>query len=254
VAIGDLHGDLSATRRALRLAGAIDGADQWVGGKLVVVQTGDVVDRGNEDRAVLALLLHVREQAARAGGELLLLNGNHELMNAALDFRYVTTASMADFEPEGGRAPAFSPGGPYARRFAEQPIAARVGDSVFVHGGVLTKHVNYGLDRMNDEVRAWLRGELPGPPDIMVASDGLLWTRLYSSTPSVQDCEQLQNVLASLGAVRMIVGHTVQAAGVNGACEGRVWRIDVGLSAYYGGPMEVLEIKGDKLTVLRAGS
>src|ERR1700733_10552472 len=41
VAIGDLHGDLDHTRRALRLAGAIDAGDRWTGGHLVVVQTGD---------------------------------------------------------------------------------------------------------------------------------------------------------------------------------------------------------------------
>ncbi len=32
VAIGDLHGDLEAARSALRLAGAIDEQDQWIGG------------------------------------------------------------------------------------------------------------------------------------------------------------------------------------------------------------------------------
>ncbi|MBW1907596.1 MAG: hypothetical protein JRJ24_20325 [Deltaproteobacteria bacterium] len=32
VAIGDLHGDLEATRAALHLAGAIDEDDRWVGG------------------------------------------------------------------------------------------------------------------------------------------------------------------------------------------------------------------------------
>jgi len=33
------------------------------------------------------------------------------------------------------------------------------------------------------------------------------------------------------GAARMVVGHTIQDAGINGACGGRVLRIDVGLSA-----------------------
>ena len=45
VAIGDLHRDLIATRTALRLAGAIDERDRWVGGTTVVVQTGDQLDR-----------------------------------------------------------------------------------------------------------------------------------------------------------------------------------------------------------------
>src|SRR5262245_45911028 len=47
VAIGDLHGDLDSARRALVLAGAIDDKDAWIGGKLVVVQTGDEIDRGD---------------------------------------------------------------------------------------------------------------------------------------------------------------------------------------------------------------
>ena len=32
IALGDLHGDLNATRQALHLAGAIDESDHWVGG------------------------------------------------------------------------------------------------------------------------------------------------------------------------------------------------------------------------------
>ena len=40
VAFGDVHGDLEAARGALRLAGAIDEQDRWIGGDLIVVQTG----------------------------------------------------------------------------------------------------------------------------------------------------------------------------------------------------------------------
>ena len=36
VAIGDVHGDLGAARRALRLAGAIDEEDKWIGGELAL--------------------------------------------------------------------------------------------------------------------------------------------------------------------------------------------------------------------------
>lgn len=265
VAIGDLHGDLDATRRALKLAGAIDDADAWVGGELVVVQTGDDVDRGDDDRAVLDLLDRLRDEAKAKGGMLLVLNGNHELMNASLDFRYATEASKRAFDelaaprraavpavPEGvrGRANAFFPAGPYAKRLAERPLVAIVGDSVFVHGGVLMKHVDYGLDRMDGEVRGWLRGD-GSPPAVVLSEDGPVWTRLYSAQPGKRECDELGRVLARLGSKRMVMGHTPQRPDITSACDERAWRIDTGMSKHYGGRVEALEITGETVRVLK---
>jgi hypothetical protein len=238
IAIGDLHGDLEATRRALRLAGAIDASDHWSGGTRVVVQTGDEIER-------------LRGEAKQAGGELIALSGNHELMNVAHDYRYVTPGSFASFSDEPGRRKAFDPGGPYATLLAARPIFMKVGDSVFVHGGILLKHVVYGLNRMSDEVRAWMRGERAEPPPIVASDDGPIWTRSYSTDVPAPDCQQLAQVLLTLGAKRMVVGHTVQPHGINSACNGQVWRIDVGLSRFYGGPLQVLELSGDQAKVLR---
>ena len=44
MAIGDLHGDLSAARTALRLAGAIDSTDTWIGGDLVEKTRREMTD------------------------------------------------------------------------------------------------------------------------------------------------------------------------------------------------------------------
>ena len=63
----------------------------------------------------------------------------------------------------------------------------------------------------------------------------------------------LRGVLIDLEATRIVMGHTVQEDGISSACEGRAWRIDVGMAARYGGPVEVLEIIGDSVRVLRAG-
>ena len=63
VAIGDVHGDLAATRAALRLAGAIDGDNHWKGGKLVVVQTGDQLDRGDDEAEILDFFERLRDEA-----------------------------------------------------------------------------------------------------------------------------------------------------------------------------------------------
>jgi hypothetical protein len=270
VAIGDLHGDLDAARRVLRLAGAIDVKDAWIGGKLVVVQTGDAVDRGDDDRAILDLLERLKGEAAKAGGELIAMSGNHEIMNASFDFRYVTpgafktfgdvppknsetAAALAKLEPEArGRAAAFAPGGPYAAMIAKRPIIYRVGDTMFVHGGILPKHVTFGIDRINDETRAWLLGEQSTPPRPVTAEDGPLWTRMYSAAPGREECATLNETLTMLGAKRMVMGHTVQRNGISPACDGKAWRIDVGLAKFYAGPMQALAIEGDVVTVLKS--
>lgn len=43
---GDLHGDYQRTLDALRVTQLIDENDNWIGNKTVLVQTGDITDRG----------------------------------------------------------------------------------------------------------------------------------------------------------------------------------------------------------------
>ena len=263
-----MHGDLEATRGVLRLAGAIDERDAWVGGDLVLVQTGDQLDRGDDERAILDLLDRIRNEAAAVGGAVYILNGNHELMNAAGDLRYVTAGGLLDFsdvsgvdinDPRGqsmppqrrGRFLAFVPGGPYSRRLASRNVIQQVGDTVFVHGGVLPEHVRYGIERINHETQAWLRGEADPPANVIADDQSPVWTRRYSDDPDAEDCALLGEALAAIPAARMVVGHTVHTEGIRSACEGKVWLIDVGMAAYYGGHPEALEIRGDALRVLR---
>ncbi len=267
VALGDLHGDLPATREALRLGGAIDESDHWIGGELIVVQTGDQLDRGDDEQEILELLARLQIEATAAGGALHLLNGNHELMNTRLDFRYITAGGFVDFqdaveigEPDSlvlahepdqqARVAAFRPGGPYAKMLAERPVVLIIDDNVFVHGGVLPMHLEYGLDRINEEVRDWFLG-LGEPPDFIHTRNSPTWTRKYSDEVEADDCLQLAEVLNRLGAARMIVGHTVQDNGIGSFCDDRVWCIDAGMSEYYGSHIEVLEIEDDQIRVLR---
>ncbi|MGN6104923.1 MAG: metallophosphoesterase [Kofleriaceae bacterium] len=259
VAIGDLHGDLAATRAVLRLAGAIDDADRWIGGKLVLVQTGDILDRGDDEQAILDLFARLTGEARAAGGAVIQLLGNHELMNAAADFRYVTAAAMSDFDDVPGvdgskfeRAPeiarkrlaALTPGGIYARRLAGFDVIAIVGDTVFSHAGVLGDWAGQ-VDAANLSSRCWLDGQAGGfdePPAVLTSDDSPVWTRAVGGSSA--DCAAVRRALRELGASRMVVGHTVQARGINALCDGAVWRIDVGLGKSYGGPIEVLELAG----------
>jgi hypothetical protein len=67
-----------------------------------------------------------------------------------------------------------------------------------------------------------------------------VWTREWGGDQV--DCARLQQALHALGARRMVVGHTVQASGINSQCDGALWRIDVGLAKLYGGPIQALEV------------
>jgi len=97
VAIGDLHGDVKAARSALRLGGAIDEAGKWIGGALVVVQTGDQLDRGDDEPQILDLFARLEREAKAAGGALYPLDGNHEVMNLLGHTRDATPAIYATF-------------------------------------------------------------------------------------------------------------------------------------------------------------
>ncbi len=266
VAIGDLHGDLKVAKRAFVLAGATNDKDQWVGGQLVVVQTGDILDRGDDDRELLNFLDQQESAAKLAGGHVYRLNGNHEVMNVQGDFRYVSEQGFKAFanEPstgrpdaaerpaeQRGRAEAFLPGGRMARKLSVYPIVWIVGDSVFAHGGVLPKHLRYGLDEMNSEVGAWMRGEGPLPKKLQGDSTPF-WIRDYGEQVGDEVCAKLDTVLNVLKTKRLVVGHTPQKGGISFGCNQHLARIDVGLSAYYGhNPTEVLEIADGKMRVLK---
>jgi hypothetical protein len=266
IAIGDLHGDLSAARAALRLGGAIDADDHWAGGTLSVVQTGDQIDRADEDRDVLDLFERLTSEAQAAGGRVVALDGNHEVMNVQGDYRYVTPAAAEAFagvSPASplargasgawaARAAAFLPGGGYAVKLSERRLIAVVGDSVFVHGGVLPEHVSYGIARINREAHDWMLGGNGPVPAILQSERAPIWIRDYSQDPvSEQSCAVLAEVLRVLEVKRMVVGHTTQKNGISSACGDRVYRIDVGMSRYFGGPIQVLQINAGKVQVLR---
>ncbi len=273
IAIGDNHADLFQALKALQIGGVIDESLNWIGGDTIVVQTGDILDRGVEEREIIDFYESLRTEAEAAGGQVVNMNGNHEIMTAYADYRYLQEEACAAFSDLAGldtsnpafdeftdencklRAAAFWPGGPYAQIIADWLMVAVVQDTVFVHGGVHQKHLDYGIDEINAMTRAWLMGEgdldynqVGGGPDVFSVD----WDRTYSDDeipPTVDQCDDLANVLEQLGVVRMVVGHTVQSH-INTVCDDMAWRIDTGMAEYYGGVVEVIEILDGNVSVL----
>ncbi|MCK6506426.1 metallophosphoesterase [Myxococcota bacterium] len=241
VAVGDLHGDPQAALDTLRLAGLVDAEGRWAGGAAVLVQTGDTTDRGPSSRAVLELMVRLQQEAAAAGGQVVALLGNHEVMNLQGDWRYVSEADLADFGGEGARRAALAPEGALGRWLREQPAVARVGDTVFVHGGVRPAWAALGVDGLAAAVDDALEGR--ASPEVL-GDEGPLWYRGYLLAPEPVACAELGQALVALGARRMVVGHTTQKTGrIAARCGGQLLAIDTGISGHYGGNRAALELR-----------
>ena len=97
VVIGDVHGAFPEFVSILQHMGLTDADRRWTGKSTILVQTGDVMDRGPEARKALDFLMELESQAAKQNGKVIPLLGNHEVMNMIGDLRYVTAADYASF-------------------------------------------------------------------------------------------------------------------------------------------------------------
>lgn len=168
IAFADVHGAYSELTALLQSVGVVDANLKWTAGKAHVVSLGDLLDRGDDSRKVMDLLMRLQQEAAAAGGSMHLVLGNHEAMNVLGDLRYVdkgefasyasdedaaeraerkmeylarvpaaTDADFARLFPPGffGHRKLLGPDGKYGRWLLEQPVVVRINDTVYMHGG-----------------------------------------------------------------------------------------------------------------------
>jgi hypothetical protein len=105
IVIGDIHGNFQLLVDRLRAGRVLqeekdDDEDdtniylfpRWKRGEnAIVVQVGDILDRGADELACLALLARLSHEAQQYGGTIIVLLGNHEIMNIGGDFRCVAS-------------------------------------------------------------------------------------------------------------------------------------------------------------------
>ena len=100
VAVADSHGAYPEFVAILQRVALIDGNRQWVGSSSVLVQLGDVIDRGKRSRECLDLVMDLERQAPKQNGRVIPILGNHEVMNLMGDLRYLVPEDYQAFATE----------------------------------------------------------------------------------------------------------------------------------------------------------
>lgn len=157
---------------------------------------------------------------------------------------------------------AWGPEGELGRWASGNPAVVKIGDTVFVHGGLSAEYAPLGIDEINRRVAAAMRAADASPSGILSDPLGPLWYRgLITRDPKADPNgvaaatgkprpgidQELAAVLAATGARRIVVGHTPSLSGIVVANGGRLVRIDSGISRHYGGPLSWLEIVGGQV-------
>jgi hypothetical protein len=274
IAIGDLHGDYHALQMALQKGKVINKLGNWIGGNTHVVQLGDILDRRSrldsnnmqkkccDEAKIMDTLYSLQKESRKFGGGVHCILGNHELMNVMGDFRYTTPGTNKCFGGILQRKKLFQPGGILAKKIAKHSHAIiKIGDWVFVHGGLLPHHLQkYTISEINRLLKNILLGKVSlsklntRQKEIVLDENGIFWTRLLSG--EYPHCKLVTQTLKLLGIGKyggIVVGHTPQEEGINSCCHGNVWKVDSGMSLAFGKHnakrIQVLEILGNGKTV-----
>lgn len=274
VAIGDIHGDydkLTAVLHLCKVTEQVAGKERWIASNTHLVQTGDVLGRGSDSKRAMDLLMDLEEQAAKAGGRVHALIGNHEFINMAGIWLFVSDAELAAFGEGPRNAPlgkpltgdfphyreAFSPSGRYGKWISGHNVIVRINGTLFMHGGLSPNYQDKDIVQINETLRAELRRERDIKTGIGEDQTGpIAYRGLSEAAPAAEIEAKVQAVLAAQKARRIVVAHTVQKNGIALLAGDRLALIDVGLSrAMNDAPPTCLVLEptptGDKVTIVK---
>jgi hypothetical protein len=149
------------------------------------------------------------------------------------------------------RSEAFSAQGRYGKWLRQRPVLAKVNGVAFLHGGLTPEVAALGCDAINARVRRELNEDLaqtrkdPSTP-LVTGENGPLWYRGLAKDDESTLAPQVDEVLRSLGARAIVVGHSVTGDGrIQVRLGGRVFGIDIGMSEVYGSHLGALEVGAD---------
>ena len=142
IAVSDVHGMYSKLVVLLQNAKLIDEHKNWIGGRTLLIITGDSIDKGKESIPVVDLWIQLRKQARVSGGAVAVLLGNHEAEFLASEkhpkHNEKADAFLDEIKDSGGNIRDwYNPNNKYGAYMRSLPLAAKVGRWVFSHAGMV---------------------------------------------------------------------------------------------------------------------
>ncbi|MCL1894531.1 MAG: metallophosphoesterase [Holophagaceae bacterium] len=231
-AISDVHGTFDVMRDLLIAHKVINKKNRWTFGKGHLVIAGDIADRGDHMTEAYWFIRALEESAIRAGGGVHMIIGNHEAMIMTGDYRYMNPyyANKVDGMPELGQL--WGKQSEICRWLQSRPMMIKLGNILFVHGGISTEFMSRGLDKAiaNKELRFLPREERNELDRFLLGNAGPLWYRgmiLGDQQDSITTTD-LEKILTHFGVERIAVGHTT-VLNSRAFHDGKVIAIDAGI-------------------------
>lgn len=148
---------------------------------------------------------------------------------------------------------AWSPEGKFGSWVIENQAIARVGRTLFLHGGVSPSLLAFSIDEINDKVKRELSGQRGEELGLSEADDGPLWYRGLASGDEAAEADHVARALEAFDVDRIVVGHTPGMGTVVPRFGGKVLVIDTGIAEYYGSHLASLRIEDENYFTIQNG-
>ncbi|MDP9423327.1 MAG: metallophosphoesterase [Pseudomonadota bacterium] len=159
---------------------------------------------------------------------------------------------------------AWRPDGELGKWALANPAVVKLGNTLFVHGGISSAFAHLPVDEINRQAAAALRAQDASLTAIINHPQGPLWYRGLitrgdgdeatlapvppgTTIPLTID-QEIDLALKNYAVKRIVVAHTPSRSGIIAGAAGKLWRIDSAISRAYGGTPAYLEIRGDQVT------
>ncbi len=232
--ISDIEGNFFALRDFLLNNNIIDNNNNWIFGNGHLVLTGDMMDRGLNVTETLWFIYMLEQDAIKHGGFVHYILGNHEILNMNNDLRYVRNKYFKNCELMGIEyKELYTPDTELGRWLATKNIIEKVGNYLFLHGGISEElgSFNLSIEDLNNKAREYYFSS----KEAKNSSDSLLkiifsgktspfWYRGFIKETAKEDFIEL--LLNKYNSKKLIVGHTI-VKNITSFYNGKVIGVDV---------------------------